>query len=123
MSMLRTLADREDVRPCYLFLGNRNEESITFREEIEALRSRLNLKVIHVLSRPEEDWEGEKGHIDAAVLSRGLAGEEHRRLPERHRRLVYSICGPDAMMDAAEGALTHLGVPAERVHSERFGMV
>jgi predicted ferric reductase len=123
MSMLRTLADREDVRPCYLFLGNRNKESITFREEIEALRSRLNLEVIHVLSRPEEGWEGEKGHIDAAVLSRGLTGEEHRRLPERHRRLIYFICGPDEMMDAAEGALAHLGVPAERVHSERFGMV
>jgi predicted ferric reductase len=123
MSMLRTLADREDVRPCYLFLGNRNKESITFREEIEALRCRLNLEVIHVLSRPEEGWEGEKGHIDAAVLSRGLTGEEHRRLPERHRRLIYFICGPDEMMDAAEGALAHLGVPAERVHSERFGMV
>jgi predicted ferric reductase len=123
MSMLRTMADREDIRPCYLFLGNRNEECITFREEIEALRSRLNLKVIHILSRPEESWQGEKGRIDASVLSRGLTGEEHRRLPQHCRRLVYFICGPDPMMDATEEALTPLGVPAERVHSERFGMV
>ncbi len=30
MSMLRTLSDREDRRPCYLFLANRDQESITF---------------------------------------------------------------------------------------------
>ena len=123
MSMLRTLADRGDVRPCYLFLGNRNQENITFREEIEGLKSKLNLEVVHVLSRPEEGWEGEKGRIDASVLSRGLTGGEHRHLPQRCRRLVYFICGPDAMMDATEDALTRLGVPAERVHTERFGMV
>ncbi|MDQ3966209.1 MAG: hypothetical protein M3246_07145 [Actinomycetota bacterium] len=41
MSILRTLADRGDVRPCYLFLNNRDWESITFREEIEELKSRL----------------------------------------------------------------------------------
>ena len=36
-----------------LFLGNRDQESITFREEIEGLRTKLDLKVVHVLSRPE----------------------------------------------------------------------
>ncbi len=65
MSMLRTLADREDARPCFLFLGNRDRESITFREDIEKLKSRLNLNVVHVLSHPDEDWEGERGHLDA----------------------------------------------------------
>jgi predicted ferric reductase len=123
MSMLRTLADRSDVRPCYLFLGNRDQESITFREEIEGLRSKLDLKVVHVLSRPKEGWEGEQGRIDASVLSRGLTGAEHRHLPQRCRRLVYFVCGPTAMMDDTEDALSRLGVPAERVHTERFGMI
>src|SRR5918997_644152 len=123
MSMLRTLADRGDVRPCYLFLGNRDQESITFREEIEGLRSKLDLKVVHVLSRPKEGWEGEQGRIDASVLSRGLTSAEHRHLPQRCRRLVYFVCGPTAMMDDTEDALSRLGVPAERVHTERFGMI
>ena len=78
-------------------------------------RSRLNLEVIHVLSRPPEGWEGDKGRIDAAVLA--------RHLPERYQRLQYFICGSDSMMDATEDALVHLGVPKRRVHSERFGMV
>ena len=115
MSMLRTLADRGDTRPCYLFLGNRDQDSITFREEIEGLESRLNLEVVHVLSHPGEGWQGEKGHLDVAVLD--------RHLPSRRNRLQYFICGPDRMMDAAESALGKLGIPGERVHSERFGMV
>src|ERR671917_513445 len=114
MSMLRTMADRRDPRPCYLFFGNREWEGVAFREEIEELVSRLNLEVVHVLSRPPEGWEGEEGRIRAAVLA--------RHLPERYRSLQYFICGPDPLMDAAEGALVDLGVPERRVHSERFAM-
>ena len=114
MSMLRTMADRKDTRPCYLFFGNREWEGVAFREEIKELESRLNLEVVHVLSRPPEGWEGEEGRIGAAVLARHLPGE--------YRSLQYFICSPDPMMDAAEGALVDLGVPARRIHSERFAM-
>jgi predicted ferric reductase len=96
MSMLRTLTDREDTRPCYHFLGNRDQDSITFREDIEGLGSRLNLEVVHMLGQPGEGWQGEKGHFDAAVLD--------RHLPARRERLQYFICGPERMMDAAERA-------------------
>lgn len=115
MSMLRTLADRGDARPCHLFLGNRDWEDITFREEIGTLQEKLDLKVVHVLLAPEEDWEGERGFIDENLL--------RRHLPERHGRLQYFVCGPGPMMDAMEDALSGLGVPAERVHTERFDLV
>jgi predicted ferric reductase len=115
VSMLRTIADRSDPRPCYLFFGNREWEGVAFREEIEELKSRLNLEVMHVLSRPPEGWEGNEGRIDAAVLK--------SHLPGRYQRLQYFICGSDSMMDATEDALVHLGVPKRRIHSERFGMV
>ncbi len=115
MSILRTLADRGDVRPCYLFLGNRDWGSITFREEIEELQTKLNLTVVHVLTHPDEGWDGEKGHIDAAVL--------RRHLPKRYERLQYFVCGPEAMMASVENCLAELEVPDERVHTERFGMV
>lgn len=115
LSMLRTLADRGDRRPCVLFLGNRDWTQITAREHIEALSSRLDLRVVHVMSHPDDDWEGERGYLRAEVLE--------RYLPVRRNALQYFVCGPQPMMDAVEHALSGLGIPAHRVHSERFAMV
>ncbi len=115
ISMLRTMADRKDVRPAFLIYANGDWDGVLFREELERLKERLNLTVVHVLERPPDDWVGETGHVTVEVLS--------RHLPQGYRRFQFFICGPDPMMDAAEAALVQLGVPPERVHTERFDMV
>jgi predicted ferric reductase len=115
ISMLRTMADRHDVRPALLFYANREWDGVAFREELERLKDRLTLTVVHLLERPPEDWEGETGYVTADVLA--------RHLPPGYRRFQFFICGPGPMMDAAEAALIGLGVPSERVHTERFDMV
>ena len=115
ISMLRTMADRRDVRPALLFYANGDWEGVAFREDLEALKDKLDLTVVHVLERPPEGWSGETGYVTAGVLS--------RHLPAGYRRFQFFICGPDPMMDAAEAALVRLGVPPERVHTERFDMV
>jgi len=61
MSTLRTLADRNDKRPLIFFYANRDWETVTFREEFDSLKARLNLKVVHILEKPLVDWSGEKG--------------------------------------------------------------
>jgi ferredoxin-NADP reductase len=115
LSMLRTMADRGDVRPAVLVYANGDWEGVAFREELERLETRMNLTVVHVLQRPPANWAGESGYVTAEVLS--------RHLPNEYRRFQFFICGPGPMMDAVETALFHLGVPAERVHTERFDMV
>jgi predicted ferric reductase len=115
ISMLRTMADREDVRPTLLFYANGEWDGVAFRDELERLKERLALTVVHVLERPPEDWAGETGHVTREILS--------RHLPPGYRRFQFFICGPEAMMDAAESALIRLDVPPERVHTERFDMV
>ncbi len=112
MSMLRTLADRGDKRPVILFYGSKDWDSMTFREELEALRSRLDLKLVHVLADPPPGWSGERGRIDAALLG--------RHLPPPYAQHEYFICGPNPMMDAVETALGQLGVPMAKYHSERY---
>jgi NAD(P)H-flavin reductase len=62
------MADRRDPRPCYLFFGNREWEGVAFREEIEELKSRLNLKVVHVLSRPPGDGREKKAVSEKQCL-------------------------------------------------------
>jgi predicted ferric reductase len=114
ISTVRTMADRGDVRPVVLFYANGEWDGVAFREQLEELEQRLDLTVVHVLTRPPSDWEGETGYLTADILA--------RHLPAAYRRFQYFICGPDPMMDAAEAALIELGVPAERVHTERFDM-
>jgi predicted ferric reductase len=115
MSILRTLADRGDSRQVVLLYGNRDWDSVTFREELEVLAQRLNLTVVTVLSSPPDGWTGERGYIDAKVFRRHLSPpySDHE----------YFICGPDVMMDAIEAALGALHVPMSRYHSERYSFV
>jgi predicted ferric reductase len=115
ISMLRTMADRNDIRPVILFYANSDWDGVAFREELEQLKGRPNLTLVHVLERPHESWAGETGYVTADVLA--------RHLPNGYQRFQYFICGPDPMMDAVESALLELDVPAERVHTERFDMV
>jgi predicted ferric reductase len=115
MSMIRTLADRGDQRPLVLLYGSKNWESMTFREELEALKTRLDLKVVYVLSDPPEGWSGESGRINAELF--------RRHLPPEYAEHEYFICGPDVMMDAIETALGEMKVPLVRYHSERYSFV
>jgi predicted ferric reductase len=115
MSIIRTLADQGDKRPVILIYGNRDWDSITFREELEALTPRLNLTVVHVLSNPPSNWTGEQGYITAELFK--------RHLPVPYANHEYFICGPDVMMDAIERALSELHVPLSKYHSERYAFV
>jgi predicted ferric reductase len=115
ISMVRTMADRGDARPVTLVYGNKDWEGVTFREELEALSKRMNLRVVHVLEQPPGGWAGEKGFVTAELL--------RRHLPAGYEGLRYFVCGPAPMMDAMERELASLGVPDARVVTERFEMV
>ena len=117
MSMLRTLADRGDRRSLLLFYANNTWEDVAFREEIDSLRQRLNLQVVHVLRDPPEGWQGEQGFVSRDLLARYLPTERSRDAFE-----VF-ICGPKPMMDSVETALVELGVHVGDFHSERFDLV
>ncbi len=115
MSMLRTMADRGDRRPVLLFYANRSLDAATFRDELERLRQRLNLTLIHVLERPPDGWTGETGFLTKEILA--------RHLPANRKQVDYFLCGPPPMMQAVERALRSLGIPPYRIHSERFNLV
>jgi predicted ferric reductase len=115
MSMLRTLADRGNDQPLLLIYGSKTWEDVIFREELEALKPRLKLTIVHVISLPSAGWQGERGRVTKEMLERLLPVDRNSR--------DYFICGPDAMMDAVERALTELGVSLAYIHSERYNFV
>jgi predicted ferric reductase len=115
MSLMRTLADQGDQRPVILYYGVKDWESITFREQLEALQAQLKLTIVYVLAKPPAGWTGEDGFITAAVLK--------RHLPPPYAEHEYFICGPNVMMDAVEKALREMKVPISNYHSERYSFV
>lgn len=114
-SMLRTLADRGDRRPCLLLYGSQTWDAVILRDELDELRKFLDLDIVHVLNDPPEGWTGEVGFVDAQLLERHLGDD-----PERAR---YFLCGPVPMMDSVQRNLAGLGVPAEYIELERFHYV
>ena len=117
MSMLRTLADRNETRPVALFYANRDSESVIFREELEKIKERLNITLIHVLEKPPEGWGGKTGYLARTdieeVIPRGL---------ERNQVEIF-LCGPPPMMRAVDKIIAELKVWPGDFHYERFDLV
>lgn len=113
ISMLRFLHDTGDDRDTVLLWGNQTEADIAFRDELAQLASEMpSLQVVHVLSR-QDDWPGEKGHIDKELLSRYLGNLDDP---------AVFVCGPPRMIASVTKALRRTGVPRRRIHSERFAL-
>jgi 3-ketosteroid 9alpha-monooxygenase subunit B len=93
-------------RHLLLVYANRDERSIIFRDELEALaRSHPDrFRIVHSLDVRD-------GFLDEAGVKRLAAG----RLGAD-----FYLCGPGAFMATVESALLALGVPMERIHIERF---
>lgn len=115
MSMLRTARESGGREPLWLVYGNAAWDEVLFREELDDLAAVLPLTLVHVLEEGHADWQGETGHIDAALL--------RRHLPANLSRLAGFICGPPALADATGPALLGLGLPARNLYAERFDLV
>ena len=114
-SILLTLRDRGDARPCVLFYAVNDFSRMVFREELQQLRSQMNLTLVFVLEHPDPGDICERGRITRAMLE--------RYLPAQGQHFQFLICGPNPMMDIMEHLLFELGIPDDRVHSERFNQV
>ena len=116
MSVVRYLTDTGWSGKVSLILGFRTPRDFIFREEIEELKARnANLNVTVTMSDPGyEPWSGNRGRIDATLLTSVVQDIASRRA---------HICGPPLMMDAVKAALLGLGVPETQVRTEAFGTV
>lgn len=116
MSMLRYMRDSADWKPSLLIYSNRMEKDIAFREELHEMEREpcSGLHVVHVLSKPTDEWNGEHGRIDRALLLRHSKG--------RSASTGYYVCGPPQMAESIGELLRDLSVPPERIHMEMFSL-
>ena len=88
-----------------------------FNEELQDLKDRYpeRVSLVHVLSRQPSEVAVQQGRLDDAKVTELL----RTLLPASQIDEAF-ICGPEAMIESTERALRAAGVPAERVHAERF---
>jgi ferredoxin-NADP reductase len=115
MAMIRH-RERADSRvPTRLLLSSRHAEEIIYREELDRLAGAIDgFEVFHTLTRSRPPgWTGYDRRIDDRMLAEVLD-------PLGAKARVY-ICGPTALVEVAANALVRLGLPPDRVRTERFG--
>lgn len=113
VSVLRTAAQSDDPRRLLLLYGSRSWTDVTLREELADLERTLpNLKTVHVLSRPETMWDGQRGRISARLL-RDVA-------PLDIAAWTPLVCGPPQMVTDVVCALRGLGMRSSSIQAEGF---
>jgi len=115
MAMLRHRSRARIDVPARLLFSSRHFEEIVYREELARLGAPGHgLDVIHTLTRSApQRWTGYSRRIDDRMLAEVLE-------PVGASALTY-ICGPTALVETAANALARLGVPPDRIRTERFG--
>ncbi|MCE8422618.1 MAG: FAD-dependent oxidoreductase [Candidatus Methanoperedens sp.] len=111
-SMIKYCTD-EGMKSRITFLyGNRNQESIVFKEELDHLKKlNQNLRVIHTLSQPDEKWTGRRGHIDVQMVL--------EEIPD-YEECVFYVCGPPSLVTNSVEILKTLKIQDDMIHKENF---
>ncbi|MBI5263708.1 MAG: phenylacetate-CoA oxygenase/reductase subunit PaaK [Bradyrhizobium sp.] len=117
ISIIKGVLARESKSRFFLFYGNRSSAGMLFRETLEELKDRFidRLSIFHVISGEEQDIPILHGRLDGEkvrVLLRSL-------VPAATVDHVF-VCGPSGMSEEVEVTCRDLGMPADRIHVERF---
>ena len=119
LSLIKTTLKREPRSRFTLLYGNRRLATAMFQEELEDLKDRYlgRLVLYNLFTREHQEVDLFNGRLDASKLQAFAAA----LLPIDSIDEAF-ICGPGAMLDELEAALRELGMPAEHIHLERFGV-
>jgi ferredoxin-NADP reductase len=123
LAMLRRMAEWREPQPARLYFGVEREDQLFLTDALEQLGAALpGLGIVPCVRLPGSGWTGGfvgtpvealRRDLDAALGNAAL-GNAAGEVPDLY------LCGPPAMIDAAEAAARDCGVPADRIRAERF---
>lgn len=99
-------------RPAILLFGAQTQSDLYALDQIQAIKDQwpVSFEFFPVLSREDEgsSWQGARGNVTDVIPKLNLIGSE-----------AY-LCGPPAMIDAAEALLIAGGIDRKCIHADRF---
>jgi len=131
-SMIGAVLEEEPKSSCYLLYGNKNENSIIFKDALAEMQTKYagQLNVMHTLSAPNQvkegglkglfgkkktTWSGLTGRIDKAKLNE-LLEQKSSAISDTQ----FYLCGPSEMIDSMKQVISDLGYSEKDVHQEYF---
>ncbi|OLN95687.1 Nitrate reductase [NADPH] protein-like protein [Colletotrichum chlorophyti] len=101
------MKDAEDPTTCLVLDGNRVEEDILCRKELDAMAAANadRCRLLYSLSKPDASWTGLTGRMNAAFFQREVGA---CRVDAECQDLVL-VCGPEAFEANVRESLTALG--------------
>ena len=99
------MQDPDDTTHCFVLDGNRKEEDILCREEMDAFADGKGdrCRLVHTLSRPEDGWTGAKGRMDRKLFEREIGA------PGKERNELVMVCGPKTLEKSVQETLARMG--------------
>ena len=116
LSIIHTTLQTEPNSSFILVYGNKNHNSIIFKEALEALKNKFlqRFQLIHVLSRERTDADINFGRIDANKLQQLSSLINYKTIDE------FFICGPEEMIFCVKDFLTAQSIEQQKIHFELF---
>ena len=117
MSIAKTVLESNDKNTFTLFYGNKNSNSIIFKDALEDLKNNYvdRLEFHHILSREDQGSDVTKGRID---------GEKVKVFKDRFFKAesvtAHYMCGPLGMIESVSETLEQMGTQKEKIHFELF---
>jgi ferredoxin-NADP reductase len=115
MAMARHRASSGSPVPTRLLFSSRGPDEIIYRDELDRLAGAGDgFDVVHTLTRRQPPgWTGYARRIDEQMLAEVLE-------PLGAATRAYA-CGPTALVETVANGLVRLGLPPDRIRTERFG--
>ena len=125
--MIKYAADKQLPINIMMFDSNRNQDNILYKEEFDkCVNANKNLKIIYSItgegqegsssssSTVDDDWKGESGFINRAMLTKYLT-------PDELDNSIFFICGPPEIIKAMQKLLQDdLHIPKDRIKDRRI---
>lgn len=110
-AMIEAALWKGETRMMKLYFGLRHQADIFWDDYFRKLAGEHNnLEYKLCLSKPEEGWQGAKGHITDLIRS------EYQNTS----KVSAYLCGGLKMIEEAKGVFLELGTPGERIYHEKF---
>jgi len=112
MGICKYCTDMRLTTKITLLYGNRTENDIAFRKELETMQAQnKNLKVVFILNEASSGWKGTTGLITADMIK--------KEIPD-YKETVFYTCGPPAMVEIMEKLIEQLDLPKTQLNREYF---